>query len=45
MVFLGNFLFASEKLMPNGMAPETYKINTTGVYIIVFQNNSLTVTK
>ncbi len=36
LVFLGNFLFASEQLMPNGMNPETYKINTTWGVILFF---------
>jgi len=29
MVFFGSFLFASEKLMPNGMNPDVHKIDTT----------------
>lgn len=28
-LFIGNFLFATEKLLPNGIAPEAQKINTT----------------
>lgn len=28
-IFIGSFLFASEKLLPNGIAPEAQKINTT----------------
>ncbi len=28
-LFLGSFLFASEKLLPNGITPEAQHINTT----------------
>jgi len=28
-LFLGSFLFASEKLLPNGIPPEAQHINTT----------------
>ena len=35
-VFLGNFLFASEKLMPNGINPEVHKVDTTWGVIVFF---------
>ena len=36
MVFFGSFLFASEKLMPNGIAPEVHKVDTTWGVILFF---------
>ena len=36
MVFFGSFLFAAEKLMPNGIEPEVHKINTTWGVILFF---------
>jgi len=36
LLFLGNFLFASEKLMPNGITPDAQKINTTWGVILFF---------
>ena len=36
MIFLGNFLFASEKLMPNGINPEVHKVDTTWGVILFF---------
>jgi len=35
-LFLGNFLFASEKLLPNGITPEAQQINTTWGVILFF---------
>ena len=35
-LFLGSFLFASEKLLPNGIAPEAQQINTTWGLILFF---------
>ncbi|EDM23354.1 hypothetical protein [Caminibacter mediatlanticus] len=35
-LFFANFVFAAEKLMPNGMAPEVHKINTTWGVILFF---------
>ena len=35
-LFLGNFLFASEKLLPNGINPEAQHINTTWGVILFF---------
>jgi len=35
-LFLGSFLFASEQLLPNGIAPETHHINTTWGLILFF---------
>ena len=35
-IFIGNFLFASEKLLPNGIAPEAQKIDTTWGLILFF---------
>jgi len=35
-LFLGNFLFASEKLLPNGINPEAQNINTTWGVILFF---------
>ena len=36
MVFFGSFLFASEKLMPNGIAPEVHKVDTVWGTIVFF---------
>ena len=36
MLFFGSFLSASEKLLPNGIAPETHDINTTWGLILFF---------
>ncbi len=36
MIFFSNFLFAAEKLMPNGINPEAHKINTTWGVILFF---------
>jgi hypothetical protein len=36
MVFFGSFLFASEKLLPNGINPETQQINITWGTILFF---------
>jgi hypothetical protein len=36
MVFFSGFLFASEKLMPNGINPEVHKIDTTWGVILFF---------
>ena len=36
MVFFGSFLFASEKLLPNGINPEAQQINTTWGLILFF---------
>ena len=36
MVFLGNLLLASDKLMPNGINPEVHKVNTTWGTILFF---------
>jgi len=36
MMFLGSFLFASEKLLPNGINPEAQHINTTWGLILFF---------
>jgi hypothetical protein len=36
MVFFSGFLFASEKLMPNGINPEVHKIDTTWGLIVFF---------
>ena len=36
MVFLSSLLMASEKLLPNGIAPEAHKINTTWGVILFF---------
>jgi hypothetical protein len=36
MVFFGSFLFASEKLLPNGINPEAQHINTTWGLILFF---------
>jgi hypothetical protein len=36
MVFFSSFLFAAEKLMPNGIAPEVHKIDTTWGLIVFF---------
>ena len=35
-IFIGNFLFASEKLLPNGIDPEAHKIDTTWGLILFF---------
>jgi len=35
-LFLGSFLFASEKLLPNGITPEAQHINTTWGLILFF---------
>ena len=35
-MFIGSFLFASEKLLPNGIAPEAQKIDTTWGLILFF---------
>lgn len=35
-IFIGNFLFASEKLLPNGITPEAHKIDTTWGLILFF---------
>jgi hypothetical protein len=35
-LFLGSFLFASEKLLPNGINPEAQNINTTWGLILFF---------
>jgi hypothetical protein len=35
-VFLSTFLFASEKLLPNGINPEAQKIDTTWGTILFF---------
>jgi hypothetical protein len=35
-IFLGSFLFASEKLLPNGITPEAQHINTTWGLILFF---------
>ncbi|MEO1959113.1 MAG: hypothetical protein ABGX23_06135 [Nautiliaceae bacterium] len=36
MVFLGNFLLAADKFMPNGINPEVHKIHTTWGVILFF---------
>ena len=36
MVFFSGLLFAAEQLMPNGIAPEAHKINTTWGLIVFF---------
>ena len=36
MVFFGSFLFASEKLMPNGIAPDVHKVDSTWGVILFF---------
>ncbi len=36
LMFLGSFLFASEKLLPNGINPEAQHINTTWGLILFF---------
>jgi hypothetical protein len=36
MMFFGSFLSASEKLLPNGIAPDTHDINTTVGLILFF---------
>jgi hypothetical protein len=36
ILFLGSFLFASEKLLPNGINPEAQNINTTWGLILFF---------
>jgi len=36
MVFFGSFLFASEKLLPNGINPETHNINVAWGTILFF---------
>jgi len=36
LMFLGSFLFAADKLMPNGIDPEVHKINTTWGVILFF---------
>jgi len=36
MIFFGSFLMAADKLMPNGMTPADYKINTTWGVILFF---------
>ena len=35
-LFLGSFLFASEKLLPNGITPEAQHINSTWGLILFF---------
>ena len=35
-IFLSSFLFASEKLLPNGISPEAQQINTTWGTILFF---------
>jgi len=35
-IFLSSFLFASEKLLPNGINPEAQQINTTWGTILFF---------
>jgi len=35
-LFFGSFLFASEKLLPNGITPEAQHINTTWGLILFF---------
>jgi len=35
-IFLSSFLFASEKLLPNGINPEAQQINTTWGVILFF---------
>jgi len=35
-MFIGSFLFATEKLLPNGIAPEAQKIDTTWGLILFF---------
>jgi len=35
-LFLGSFLFASDKLLPNGITPEAQHINTTWGLILFF---------
>jgi len=36
MVFFGSFLFASEKLLPNGISPEFQKIDVVWGTILFF---------
>jgi hypothetical protein len=36
LVFLGSFLMAADKFMPNGINPEVHKINTTWGVIVFF---------
>jgi hypothetical protein len=36
MVFFSGFLFAADKLMPNGINPEVHKIDTTWGLIVFF---------
>ena len=36
MIFFGSFLFASDKLLPNGMNPDVHKIDTTWGVILFF---------
>ncbi|WP_024788211.1 MULTISPECIES: hypothetical protein [unclassified Lebetimonas] len=35
-IFFGSFLFASDKLLPNGINPEAQQINTTWGVILFF---------
>ena len=35
-MFIGSFLFASDKLLPNGITPEAHKIDTTWGLILFF---------
>ncbi len=35
-IFFGSFLFASEKLMPNGINPEVHKVDSTWGTILFF---------
>ncbi len=35
-IFLGSFLFASDKLLPNGINPDVHKIDTTWGVILFF---------
>jgi len=36
MIFFSGFLFAGEKLMPNGISPEVHKIDSTWGLIVFF---------
>jgi hypothetical protein len=36
MVFFGSFLFASDKLLPNGIVPETQHINVVWGLVLFF---------
>ncbi len=36
MIFFGSLLMASDKLLPNGIAPDTQNVNTTWGLILFF---------